>query len=30
MKVHIAMTSFYFKELIKNLNAKKTKKYAYF
>ena len=30
MKVHIAMTSFYFKKISKNLNAKKTKKYAYF
>ena len=26
----IAMTSFYFKEISKNLNVKKTKKYAYF
>ena len=30
MKLHIAMSSFYFKEIGKNLNAKKTKKYAYF
>ena len=30
MKLHIAMSSFYFKEVSKNYNAKKTKKYAYF
>ncbi len=30
MRVHIAMSSFYFKKLYKIYNAKKTKKYAYF